>query len=149
MRISTEILNRSKLSLSGAREQFTLIQKGMIKTDKPPQSKKEEALSLMIAKNPLFETLVKTFDLIPVKAGIYKDKVGVEQPQANKEKLMSLASEILDPETSYSSGDIVNLINNKTNVGKERAENGFNLMVKNNILDKGSNKYYLQGSTPF
>ena len=103
----------------------------------------------MIAKNPLFETLVKTFDLIPVKAGIYKDKVGVEQPQANKEKLMSLASEILDPETSYSSGDIVNLINNKTNVGKERAERGFNLMVKNNLLDKSSNRYHLQGSSPF
>jgi hypothetical protein len=62
---------------------------------------------------------------------------------------MSLASEILEAENSYSSEDIINLINNKTKVGKERAERGFNLMVKNNILEEGSNRYYLQGSTPF
>ena len=149
MRLSPEILNKSKFSLSGARIEFTPIEKVESKPSKPPQGKEQETLSLMIAKNSLFETLVNTFDLIPVRAGIYKDEVRAKQPQTNKEKLMSLASEILEPETSYSPEDIIRLIHNKTKVGKERAENGFNLMVKNNILDKGSNKYYLQGSTPF
>ena len=149
MRLSPEILNKSKFSLSGARIEFTPIEKVESKPSKPPQGKEQETLSLMIAKNSLFETLVNTFDLVPLKAGIYKDEVRAKQLQTNKEKLMSLASEILDPETSYSPEDIIRLIHNKTKVGKERAENGFNLMVKNNILDKGSNKYYLQGSTPF
>ena len=152
MRLNTEILNKSKLSLSGARVEFTPIQKVESKTTKPHQSKEEEALSRMIAKNPHLLTLVKTFDLIPVKAGIYEDEVKTIQPQkkqTDKDKLMSLASEILDKENSYSSEDIINLINDKTKVGKERAEKGFNLMVKNNILEEGSNRYYLQGSTPF
>jgi hypothetical protein len=150
MRLNTEILNKTKLSLSGARVEFTPIQKVESKPIKPHQSKEEEALSRMIAKNPHLLTLVKTFDLIPVKAGIYEDEVKTKQPkQTDKDKLMSLASEILDKETSYSSEDIINLINNKTNVGKERAERGFNLMVNNNILEEGSNRYYLQGSTPF
>jgi len=152
MRLNTEILSETKLSLSGARVEFTPIQKVESKTIKPHQSKEEEALSRMIAKNPHLATLVNTFDLIPVKVGIYEDEVKTKQPQTkqtDKDKLMSLASEILEAENSYSSEDIINLINNKTKVSKERAERGFNLMVKNNILEEGSNRYYLQGTTPF
>lgn len=141
--LSTNIAKVNRLSLKGSRVEAT--PKQAERPVRPSRTKAEEALSNMIAKNSNIKTLVEVLDLIPERAEI----VAPEAEKQPKITIDSLALEILNKENNYSKEEILALIDKKTNVGRERAEAGFNLMVKNEIIEESFNRYYLKGSTPF
>jgi len=141
--LSTNIAKVNKFSLKGSRVEAT--PKPAERPLRTPITKAEEALSRMIAKNSNIKTLVEVLDLIPERAEI----VAPEAKKQTKITIDSLALEILDKESNYSKEEVLALIDKKTNVGRERAEAGFNLMVKNEILEESFRRYYLRGSTPF
>jgi hypothetical protein len=66
------------------------------------------------------------------------------------DKLISLAHRVTPGEDSYSKEEVIDRIKEATNVNQERAERGFNLLLKAKIIEPTPRgKYYLATSTPF
>jgi hypothetical protein len=118
-----------------------------ILVERPP-SDEEIAYSKLIAINPLIEELVERLDLVSIKTGERIKKIDLKED--SKHKLIALAQRIIKGEDSYIKEDIITRIKEATNVNQERAERGFNLLLKAGAIEPTlGNSYYLTGSTPF
>jgi len=132
-----------------------------ILVERPP-SDERIAYSKLIAINPLLEELVDTFDLVSNTTGERIKKVKLKEQikpipkpeikamEIDKPKLIALAQRVIKEAYSYSKDEAIDLIKETTNVSKERAERGFNLMLQAGAIELTlGDSYYLTGSTPF
>jgi hypothetical protein len=132
-----------------------------ILVERPP-SDERIAYSKLVAINPLLEEVVERFDLVSETTGERIKKVklredikphpepDIKAKKIDKPKLIALAKKVIEGENSYSKEDIVVRIKEATNVNRERAERGFNLMLQAGAIDLTlGDSYYLTGSTPF
>jgi len=127
-----------------------------ILVERPP-SDEEIAYSKLVAINPLIEELVERLDLVSIKTGERIKKVELREdlktptePEIDKPKLIALAQRVIKEAYSYSKDEVIDLIKQTTNVSKERAERGFNLMLQAGAIELTlGDSYYLTGSTPF
>lgn len=133
----------------------------LIKVDRPP-SDERIAYSKLIAINPLLEELVERLDLVSKTTGERIKKVKLKEEikplpepkikaqEIDKPKLIALAQRVIKGEDSYSKDEVIDLIKEATNVNRERAERGFNLMLQAGAIELTlGDSYYLTGSTPF
>ena len=66
------------------------------------------------------------------------------------DKLIDLVQKVVEVESNYCKEDIVARIKEATKVNQERAEIGFNLILKAGLIEATQGgRYYLRGSTPF
>ena len=152
--LSTDITKVKRLSLRDVKlpalevDPITLIQ-----VERPP-SEEEIAYCKLVAINPLIEELVDSLDLVSIKTverirkvelrGEYKAK------EIDKPKLIALAQSLIEVENSYTKEEIIERIKQATNVSQERAEVGFNLMLKAGAVETTlGDRYFLINSTPF
>jgi len=127
-----------------------------IKVERPP-SDERIAYSKLVAINPLIEELAERLDLVSIKTGERIKKVELREdlktptePEIDKPKLIALAQRVIKEAYSYSKDEVIDLIKQTTNVSKERAERGFNLMLQAGAIELTlGDSYYLTGSTPF
>ena len=132
-----------------------------ILVERPP-SDEEIAYSKIVAINPLIEELVERLDLVSIKTGERIKKVELREDikphpepeikaqEIDKPKLIALAQRVIEGENSYSREDIIERIKEATNVNRERAERGFNLILQAGAIEYiQGDRYYLTGSTPF
>lgn len=66
------------------------------------------------------------------------------------DKLIDLVNKVVEVENNYSKEDIVARIKEATKVNQDRAEVGFNLILKAGLIETTQGgRYYLKGTTPF
>ena len=162
--LSTDITKVKRLSLREAKlptPELRVEPITPILVERPP-SDEEIAYSKLVAINPLIEELVERLDLVSETTGERIKKVKLREDikphpepeiktkKIDKPKLIALAKRVIKEAYSYSKDEVIDLIKETTNVSKERAERGFNLMLQAGAIDTtlGDN-YYLTGSTPF
>lgn len=159
--LSIDITKVKRLSLGGVKlptterrvQPFTPVL-----VERPPTDE-EIAYSKLVAINPLLEMLVNRLDLVSTTTGerIKKAELREEiqhiphlKKEIDKPKLIALAQKVVEKEVSYSREEIIERIIQATNVTKERAEVGFNLMLQAGAIEATTGEdYYLTGSTPF
>lgn len=121
-------------------------------TIKRPPSDEAIAYSKLLAINPLLGKLVDRLNLVSETTG---ERIEIIEPikphpEPDKSKLITLAHKLIEGQNNYSKEDIIQRIINTTEVNRERAERGFNTILKADILKEVlGNRYYLTGSTPF
>lgn len=60
------------------------------------------------------------------------------------EKLKQIITSVLDLECTYTEFEVISKISQYTKVSEQRAKNGFNLMIKNKLIQTNQvNRYYL------
>ena len=120
---------------------------------KRPPTGEEIAYSKLVAINPLIEKLVERLGLVSSTTGkrIRKVDPEIKTQEIDRPKLIALAQRVIKPESSYTKGEIIERIKEATNVGQERAERGFILMLQAGAIEQTTNQeiYYLTGSIPF
>ena len=136
-----------------------------IKVEKPPTDE-QIAYSNLVTINPLLEELVERLDLVSEVTGKRIKKIelkDVTEPQIkikhneeekpkeiDKPKLLALTQKVIGENNSYLKEELIERIMEVTNVTKERAEIGFNLMLQVGVIELTlRDSYYLTGSTPF
>lgn len=162
---SAKVNNLSRLSLKGVK--LPDPETRDLEPASNPPSSEEILLSIMAEKNPIVNSLVKTFDLVSCRTGEPLRKIDnpeelpeevqpdpapeVKLKPSDKPKLITLAGKLLQEKEGYSKGEIVNLIKEDTKVTQERAEAGFALMLQAGAVEQSTIKriYFLGGSTPF
>jgi len=113
-------------------------------------TREEITYSRLLAKYPLLESLVETLDLVSLQTGERIRRVEVKDEPVDSSRLIALAIKILEPENSYSQEEVITRLQEATKVSQERAERGFNLMLRIGAIEPtGGERYYLPGSTPF
>lgn len=161
--LSTNITKRKRLSLREVKLPAPKVKVEPtlnILINRPPTDE-EIAYSKLVAINPLIEELVERLDLVSITTGKRIKKVELRedikpQPETkaqeiDRPKLIALAKRVIEEENSYSKEEIIERIKQATNVSKERAERGFNLMLQAEAIEAipSGERYYLTGSTPF
>lgn len=122
--------------------------------DTPPTDD-EIAYSKLVAINPLIEEMVDKFSLVSIKTGQRIRKVELREdikppPEIDRPKLIALAQRVIKGENSYTKEEIIERIQEATNVSQERADKGFNLLLQAGAIDTIlGDRYWLAGSTPF
>lgn len=156
--LSVEIPKLKKLStleVKAPQKEETSVQPF---TDTLRPSEEEVAYTTMIAKNPLLEELVASFDLVSCRTKERIKKLQKIQPRkketrpqpGDSSQLSALALKIIDNENSYSMEEVIDRLREETKVTQERAERGFNLMVEAGVIEATTGgRYCLKGSTPF
>jgi hypothetical protein len=132
-----------------------------ILVERPPTDE-EIVYSKLVAINPLIEELVERLQLVSINTGKRIKKVELREDikphpepeiktqEIDKPKLIALAQRVIEGENSYSKEDIIARIKEATNVGQERAERGFTLILQAGAIEPIlGDRYYLTGSTPF
>ena len=132
-----------------------------ILVERPPTDE-EIIFSKFVAINPLIEDLVERLDLVSITTGDQIKKVElreeykphpeleVKAQEIDKPKLIALAQRVIEGENSYTKEEIIERIIKATNVGRERAKRGFNLILQAGAIEPTLvDRYYLTGSTPF
>jgi serine/threonine protein phosphatase PrpC len=132
-----------------------------ILVERPP-SDERIAYSKLVVINPLLEELVERLDLVSETTGERIKKVKLREDikplpepeikaqEIDKPKLIALAQGVIKEAYSYSKDEVIDLIKKTTNVNRERAERGFNLMLQAGAIELTlGDSYYLTGSTPF
>lgn len=132
-----------------------------ILVERPPTDE-EITYSRLVAINPLIEELVERLDLVSITTGERIRKVElredikphpepkVKAKEIDKPKLIALAQRVIEGENSYSREEIIERIKEATNVNRERADRGFNLILQAGAIEPTlGDRYYLTGSTPF
>ena len=132
-----------------------------ILVERPPTDE-EIAYSKLVAINPLIEELVERLDLVSIKTGERIKKVELREEykplpapkikaqEIDKPKLIALAQSLIEVENSYTKEEIIERIKQATNVSQERAEVGFNLILKAGAVETTlGDRYFLINSTPF
>ena len=117
-----------------------------------PPTEEDIIYSRLLGKYPLLGELVETLDLVSTKTGDRLRRVDITQPPrpVDRSRLIALATEILEPENSYSQEEVISRLQEATKVSPERAERGFNLMREAGAIEPtAGERYYLPGSTPF
>ena len=155
--LSTDITKVKRLSLREVKLPAPELRVGPITLSQveQPLTDEEIAYRRLVVINPALETLVESLDLI--KPQPRTTSQGYNKPpqepdiKIDSPKLIALATNILQVETNYKKEEIITRIKQATNVDQERAERGFNLMLKAGAIEQPINKeiYYLKGSTPF
>jgi hypothetical protein len=153
--LSIDLTKKKRLSLQGVelRAPKPRIEATPTLVDQRPPTEEEIAYSKLVAKYPLIEKLVNRVGLVSDKTGdrLRIVKLPEERMAIDNSKLIDLAHRILQGERSYNRAEIVDQIEGATEVTKDRAERGFNLLLQARAieptLDPGL--YYLYGSTPF
>jgi len=112
------------------------------------------AFTAMAAINPLLEELVDRLSLVSSRTGEplrkAKNAQKTETPPPTGSRLKSIAQSTLKEQTGYTKEDIVDRLQDGLKIGKERAENGFKLLLDSGEIETaGAELYYLKGSTPF
>jgi len=151
--LALDITKVKRLSLGGVKipepkvEATPLPQPTQI--EKPPTDE-EIAYSKLVAINPLIEELVERLNLVSCNTGERIKKVKLRD-EINKAQLIELAQRVIEGERSYSKDEIIARLREATNVSQERADKGFNKMLKAGVIEQTINPdlYYLGGSTPF
>lgn len=119
----------------------------------------EIAFTAMAAINPLLEELVDRLSLVSSRTGEplrkAKNAQKTETPPPMEKlptgsRLKSIAQSTLKEETGYTKEEIVDRLQDGLKVSKDRAENGFKLLLESGEIETaGAELYYLKGSTPF
>ena len=148
------ISKSKKLSLTG----FKIANKNnrILESEKPtvtkPPTEEEIVFKSLKTTYPIFETLVKEFDLVNNKIGqiIEPEEVESKEEEIDLVKLTGLINKVIEGENHYSKEEIVDRLMTSTKVTSERAETGFKLFLKSQLIEKTiGGDYYLVGSTPF
>ena len=130
------------------REAYTPIQ-----VERPPTDE-EIAYSNLVARSPIVEFLVEALELVSLTTG--KPLVKVKLPERRvegyneegKDEVVALIKQLLDKDKLYRKEDIIESLSLASKVGKNRAEVGFNIIVKAGALEPTpDNNYYLTGSS--
>lgn len=153
--LSIDLTKKKRLSLQGVelRAPKPRIEATPILVDQRPPTEEEIAYSKLVVKYPLIEKLVNRVGLVSDKTGERLRIVEISNTLRDRKKIepVDLAKRILSGERSYTREEIVDRIEGATEVTKDRAEKGFNLLLQAGAieptLDPGL--YYLSGSTPF
>lgn len=153
--LSIDLTKKKRLSLQGVelRAPKPRIEATPTLVDQRAPTEEEIAYSKLVVKYPLIEKLVNRVGLVSDKTGERLRIVEISNKIKDKERigLINLAHRILQGERSYNRAEIVDRIEGATEVTKDRAEKGFNLLLQAGAieptLDPGL--YYLSGSTPF
>lgn len=143
----TDITKVKRLSLREVK--LPAIQETPVELNTAPQSPSDEEVvyKTMVAKYPLLESLVASFDLVLIKT---EKKAEIKPHPVDSSKLRIIAERTLSRNSSYPKEEIIYRLQREAEVSRERAERGFNLMVEAGIIettDQGT--YYLGGSAPF
>jgi len=152
--LSTDITKVKRLSLREVKLPALEIDPiTPIQVERPP-SEEEIAYSKLVAINPLIEELVDSLDLVSIKTVERIRKVELRDEYKAKEidkpKLIALAQSLIEVENSYTKEEIIERIKQATNVSQERAEVGFNLILKAGAVETTlGDRYFLISSTPF
>ena len=160
--LSTNITKVKKLSLKEVKLPTTRRIAEPVKRE-PPPTQEEINYSRLVAKNPLIEELVERLDLVSITTGKRIRKVELREEykphpepeikaqEIDRPKLIALAQRVIEGENSYTKEEIIERIKEATNVSQERAERGFNLILRAGAIEQTINPelYYLTGSTPF
>jgi hypothetical protein len=152
---STNISKVKRLSLKEVRLPAPLPPPEPLIKDLPP-TPEEIAYSKLLAKCPQIEELVNRLDLVSSVTGqrikiIDLSKVTPPEEPRDIKKLFALAEGLLQPQNNYSQDEVVDAIKHNTKVTKERAEIGFNLILRAGAILKTitGERYYLSNSSPF
>lgn len=115
----------------------------------PKKTRTEDSLediefSRLVEADPIVGDLVSSLDLVDSQTGRQPQRVDLSQ-------YYKIAIQVLPPETSASSEEIIEQLEQTFNITTARAENGFKkLLTSGTILPTlNPNLYYLKGSTPF
>lgn len=138
-----------------------------ILTNRPPTAE-EITYSKFLAISPAIDLLVNNLDLVSTVTGERIRKIdlsGVDiKPQdppetATVEKVQKpkksqqigdIASRVIGKDKSLDKGELIARIIQETNVNRDRAEKGLNLMIETGVITQTNvGTYYLTGSTPF
>lgn len=141
---------KKRISLRGVKlpvPEVTQPDPGEVTLSAPPETKGKGDLFNLIARNPSIGLLMEAFDLVEVDTG---NGVGTPQRPDRGLSLSNIARDILETENNYSQEEIIARIIDKTNITRERAERGFNLMLEQRVIElTNGERYCLTGSTPF
>ena len=163
--LSTDISKVKRLSLREISLPTTERSKELIIPKKVDKTPSDEVINYnkLIGINPLVEDLVDSLGLVSRSTGERIDRVKkkeaikphpepkVKAKEIDKTKLEALTQEVIEVENSYTKQTIIERIKEAKQVTQERAEKGFNLILKAGLIKAtpGNMFYYLKGSTPF
>jgi hypothetical protein len=155
--LSVDISKANRLSLTELRLPAPQRRLEPVKPTQPiprPPTEEELIYSKLVAINPLIEELVETLDLVSITTGQRIRRVELpveEQPtQPDSSRLLALAQSLLKPQNSYTKKEIIERIAQGSNVSEQRAETGFTLLLRADIIAPTlGDTYYLADSTPF
>lgn len=154
--LSTDITKVKRLSLREVKlpaperrvEPVTTIQ-----VERPPTAE-EIAFSNLVARSPILELLVERLQLVSITTGKPFKKVklperGVEgYNEEARDEVVALIQKLLDKDTLYKKEDIIESLSLASKVDINRAEEGFDLIVKAGAIElTPENNYYLTGSS--
>lgn len=115
--------------------------------------------SQMVEKNPAVSSLINLFDLVSTTTGerlIITEQRQEVQPQQEpierkKQSLADIVKKIIEPQNNYTKEAIIARLVEDTKAAIDRAENGFNLMLSQGLIEETTiqGRYNLTGSTPF
>lgn len=155
--LSKEITKVKRLSLKDVKPPLPMAPEPDIEVVEP--TPEEIAYTAMAAINPLLDELVGRLSLVSSRTGEplrkAKNVQKTETPppmekHSTGSKLKNIAQSTLKDETGYTKEEIVERLQDGLNISKERAENGFKLLIESGEIEPaGEELYYLKGSTPF
>lgn len=94
----------------------------------------EQTYQAMIQANPEVLRMVEDLDLRNPQTGL---PYGVEViSEENRRKLSSIAQGLLNRSRIYTSEQVVSLIEEKLRVSRQRAVNGFEMMISSGVLTR-------------
>ena len=162
--LSTDITKVKRLSLKEVKLPAPEVRGKPITpilVERPPTDE-EIAYSRLVAINPLTEELVERLELVSTTTVERIKKVelreefkplpepDVKAQEIDRPKLIALAQKVIEGENNYTKEEIVQRIKEETNVSRERAERGFNLILEAGAIEPTpGGRYYLTSSTPF
>lgn len=96
----------------------------------------EQKYQTIVQANPELLNLIEDLDLIDPSTG---RRYGVsEQEERTRQKLVSVAQRVLNRGRIYTSEQVISLLGTKLNIPRERAVNGFEMMVSSGVLTSGA-----------
>lgn len=96
----------------------------------------EQIYQELLRTCPALGDLVNDLDLIDPSTG---RRFGVsEQEERTRQKLVSVAQRVLNRGRIYTSEQVVSLLGSKLNIPRERAVNGFEMMMSSGVLTTSS-----------
>lgn len=139
--------------------------------DRPPTAE-EITFTKFTAINPAIDRLVEKLDLVSTVTGERIKKIDLskvdttpqeplktatggkvqEEPKEPKksQQIGDIASRIIAPVSNLDKETLIVKLQEETNVNRDRAEAGFNLMLSSGVITETNvGTYYLSSSTPF
>ena len=96
----------------------------------------EQKYQTIVQANPELLNLIEDLDLIDPSTG---RRYGFsEADERTRQKLVSVAQRVLNRGRIYTSEQVISLLGTKLNITRERAVNGFEMMVSSGVLTSGA-----------